>query len=128
MRIPENANGNRQSTITLDMQITYTGGTVITREGTRVRELVAGDGTATLLDNQYSVTGTWVTTFPTATQNTIVTSPLLVKLTCAHIVQGTLQITRNSNDLVFDYGSGTCDNLATLSINDGTEITITLGN
>jgi hypothetical protein len=129
VRVLENSNGNPESNITLDMAVTFPNGVVITREGNRVREWTAGVNTPFIaLDNEYSVTGSWVTTFPNATQNTVVSTPLVVKLACPNIVQGILTITRNSNTIILNYGSGACDNQATLSINGGNATTITLGN
>lgn len=129
VRVLQNSAGNPQSNINLNMTVTFPSGTVVTRTGNRIRQWISGvDTPLTALDNVYSVTGSWVTNFPNATQNTTVTSPLIVKLSCPHIVQGTLDITRNNNDIIFDYGTGTCDNQATLAINGGSPIAITLGN
>lgn len=127
--IPSNQNGNPQSTISLDMTVTFADGTAVTRQGNRVREMVAGQATPHIFgDNEYSVTGAWTTTFPNAVHAATVTSPLHIKISCPHIVSGILNITRNGNQLVFDYGSGTCDNDATLSVNGGAPVAIVLGN
>lgn len=127
--IPSNQNGNPQSTISLDMTVTFADGTVVSREGSRVREMTNGQATPHIFaDNEYNVTGSWTTTFPNAVHVATVASPLHIKMSCPHIVSGILNINRNGNQLVFDYGSGACDNDATLSVNGGAPITITLGN
>lgn len=127
--IPSNQNGNPQSTISLDMTVTFADGTVVSREGSRVREMTSGQATPHIFaDNEYNVTGSWTTTFPNAVHVATVASPLHIKMSCPHIVSGILNINRNGNQLVFDYGSGACDNDATLSVNGGAPNAITLGN
>ncbi|NMH27507.1 hypothetical protein [Flavobacterium silvaticum] len=107
--------------------VTYPNGNVYTRNGHRVRELIAGYDTPYWLDNVYLVSGSWTTTFPSGTQTSTVGTPLRFEMTCPHIVSGTLNITRGENSAVLDYGNGQCDANATLSINGGSAIAITLG-
>lgn len=128
-RVLSNENGNPQSTIELDLSITFANGTVITREGERIWEWIEGvDTFLNPLDNVYLVTGLWVTTFPDNSLTTEVGTPLRIAATCPHITQGTLNFSTNSNGLLLDYGNGTCDNIATVSINNGEANTISLGN
>ncbi len=47
----------------------------------------------------------------------LVTEPLIKKFTCRWISEGKIQLTRNSRQVVLDYGNGQCDNLAILYIN-----------
>jgi hypothetical protein len=54
-----------------------------------------------------------------------ITDPLVKKLTCHWFVKGIVNITRNTNTAVLDYGDGTCDNKAVITIN-GTAHNITL--
>jgi hypothetical protein len=51
-----------------------------------------------------------------------IVSPLIKKFTCPWKVKGTVNITRNSVMAILDYGDGTCDNKATVSINGVTHI------
>jgi hypothetical protein len=44
-------------------------------------------------------------------------TPLIKKFTCPWKVKGTVNITRNSDEAVLDYGDGSCDNKATITIN-----------
>lgn len=114
--------------VQLDLTITYPNGTVYTRVGSRVRELIEGYATPLIwADNIYSVTGSWATTFPSGIQTATITTPLLVKLSCPHIVSGVLNIMRNETSSNIDFGDGTCDNLATFTIN-GNVYNIILGN
>jgi hypothetical protein len=115
-------------TMNLDMTATFPSGKIYHRIGTRVREIVAGYETAILVDNVYNVTGSWTTTFPNTTvQNSAISSPLVVKLSCANIVQGVITSTRNENTSTLDYGNGDCDNLAVFTFN-GIAHNIILGN
>ena len=115
-------------TMNLDMTATFSSGKTYHRIGTRVREIVAGYETAILLDNVYNVTGSWTTTFPNSTvQNSTISTPLVVKLSCANIVEGFITSTRNGNAATLDYGNGDCDNLAVFTFN-GVTHNIFLGN
>lgn len=121
-------NGHPQATIDLNMTVTNTDGSVYTRVGQRVREFTAGYTTAILEDNSYAITGNWTTTGPTGNVHTAtITAPIIINLSCAHIVQGTISFTRRNSVAVLDYGNGACDALATLTIN-GVVRNIVLGN
>ena len=118
----------------MDMNMTFTVlGEVYTRVGTRTRECVEGfDTRAIWSDNVYVVTGSWTTTFPNGNEhiNTISDiSPLRIRMNCNYrIVKGTVTITRPNHNAILDYGTGTCDNIATISIDGGAEIPFTFGN
>jgi hypothetical protein len=114
----------------MDMNMTFTNSTgVYTRVGTRKRECVEGYTTAIWSDNVDVVTGNWTTTFPNGNvhSNAISnTSPIRVRLNCDYrIVSGVVNITRPNHTAVLDYGNGTCDNAATISIDGGTPISFT---
>jgi len=74
----------------------------------------------------YSITGSASGTTGTGTHFTVsITSPIIVKLSCwfespskPGLVQGTLQITPDGKPVrTIDYGSGDCDNTATITVN-----------
>lgn len=114
----------------MDMNMTFTNSRgIFTRVGTRTRECVEGYTTAIWTDNVYVITGNWTTTFPNGNvhSNAISnTTPLRVRLNCDYrVVSGVVNITRPNHTAVLDYGAGTCDNLATISIDGGTPVTIT---
>lgn len=118
----------------MDMIATFPDGRVFTRVGTRTRDMISGISTPlNWLDDKYNVTGNWTTTFPNTTvQNTIITTPLLIQMSCTQVnkpllVSGVITITRNSNVATLDYGDGTCDNLAIFTLN-GVAYSITFGN
>lgn len=114
--------------MSIDMTATFPNGNVYHRVGNRVRELIEGFDTPMLwADNVFSISGSWTTTFPAGTQTSTITTPLRVRANCPNIVRGVVEIVRNDNTAILDYGNGECDNQATLTIN-GTTTTITLGN
>lgn len=117
------------ATMDINMSATFPNGTVVTRVGTRIREFIEGFNTPqNWTDNIFSITGSWTTTFPQGTRSSVILEPLRVRMNCPHIVRGVIQVTRNNGNIaLIDFGNGTCDNLATLTIN-GTTIVITLGN
>jgi hypothetical protein len=118
----------------MDLTVTLIDGRVITRTGSRTRELVEGLNTPLVfVDNIYKVTGEWFTTFPNAgVKTSTITSPLLLKIACSVtnksiFSKGVITFTRNNNTATLDYGDGTCDNVAVFTRN-GVATTITLGN
>lgn len=116
------------ATMDINMTVTLPNGATHTRIGTRVREMIEGFDTPMVWqDNVFSITGSWTTTFPAGTKTSTITTPLRIRMNCPHIVRGVIQVVRNDNTAIIDFGDGTCDNLATLTIN-GNTYTITLGN
>ncbi len=116
------------ATMDINMTVTLPNGATHTRIGTRVREMIEGFDTPMVWqDNVFSITGSWTTTFPAGTKTSTITTPLRIRMNCPHIVRGVIQVVRNDNTATIDFGDGTCDNLATLTIN-GNTYTITLGN
>ncbi len=113
-----NAIGNPQSTFHKNIVVTFPGGLVATVDGTRVREWVEGVGSGTWMDNVYLVTGNWTIEFSTGhSRSALVTEALRREATCHYFVSGLLEITRNETTGVLNYGDGTCDNIAILTVN-----------
>lgn len=102
--------------------------TLTDEDGTRTwsseRERVWIEGDETLIDwtdDKYSITGTYEGTNVNGTPYSIeVTNALIYSLECYQVVEGTLDytITLDSKEhtATVDYGSGSCDGLATVSI------------
>ena len=92
------------------------------------REWIAGENTSSnLLDDVYLITGTANGRGINGNAYTIaINSPLRAELNCQWIVSGSFTVSpQNYPSIVFDYGSGTCDNQATAVLNAKT-YTITL--
>jgi hypothetical protein len=117
----------------MDLTATFPDGRMFDRVGTRTRRITAGYDTPLLSDNVYQVTGNWTTTYPNlADQVSTITSPLIVKISCAEInkpliVQGVITFQRAARTSTLNYGSGDCDNLAVFTIN-GNAYNIIIGN
>ena len=91
---------------------------------------IAGYGTVQVSDDVYSVTGSAAgTNRKNVTYATAIAAqnPLIKRADCLkYYVQGTINITNaNNKTMSLDYGNGTCDNLATVTVNGRTR-TITL--
>jgi len=116
--------------IDLDLTITFPNGNTYDRTGTRKRELTEGYDTPLIFhDNVYLITGSWTTIGATNSHVSNITTPLRVEIACAYkLVSGVITISRNSHTAVLDYGAGTCDNNATISIDGGTPHAFTFGN
>jgi hypothetical protein len=87
----------------------------------------AGLGTATFLDDVYNVTGQY--SLGSSAGNNItaeITTPLVKDFSCGNFVSGVVSFTYDSIIRgALDYGTGTCDNQATLTIGHQSE-TVTL--
>ncbi|WP_310554747.1 hypothetical protein [Flavobacterium sp.] len=117
----------------MNLTITLADGRILTRNGTRTTEIIAGYDTSEWNDNVYSVTGSWQTSYPNLSiKTTTITSPIILKFSCiadnkSIFSQGVITFSRNNRIASLNYGDGSCDNLATFSIN-GNSYEIILGN
>ncbi|WP_418263974.1 hypothetical protein [Flavobacterium faecale] len=107
------------STLNIDMTVTFENGKIYTRKGTRTREIIEGYNTPQLTDNVLIVTGNHTTSYPNGTTITSTIDPRLRFLgNCVYHfpVSGKITIVKNNNQGVIDFGDGTCDNKATITI------------
>lgn len=127
LRTLENANGNPQSELTSDITVNFANSDISAeRTLAKTREWIEGVGSGVWTDNAFLITGNWSTTFSDDfTRNGEVLVPLRREATCFHFVSGSLAITQNAFNGVLDYGDGTCDNIAVVTI-AGQEFTIQL--
>lgn len=121
------------TTMNLDLEITFPDGSVYTRTGSRTREIIEGFETLFIFsDNVYAITENSSTQNPDGSLHTISTeSPMIYKLSCINqssllITSGIITISSNGDIASIDYGDGTCDNLAILTLN-GNSTTIDFG-
>jgi hypothetical protein len=123
-----NSNNNPTWTVHVDGQVIKPDGGTITWIGDRMREWVEGHSTPFMWWNDvYHITGTHnVIASNGNTLSATVTQPLEVALNCHWIKSGTIEMQHTLLPLmVFDYGNGTCDDQATVTIN-GVTYDITL--
>ncbi|MBN4081577.1 hypothetical protein JYU23_00445 [bacterium AH-315-C07] len=117
-----NADSNYTYTITVvGGKITFPDDTtVITREATRTREWAEGDDTPwpDVLDDVYLITGSSSGTNRVGSSfTTNITTELRKEIGCKWIVSGVIELTPSGKTTrVIDYGDGTCDNKAHVTV------------
>ncbi|MBC2844515.1 hypothetical protein [Winogradskyella flava] len=122
-----NGNGNPQFTHDLSITVIWPNDAQASREGTRIREWIEGYGSGIFSDNVFEITGNWTATFVNGNTHTYeVIVPLRREVICYYFVSGSFNVQRTNFGGLFDYGEGNCDNQATFTFNNGTEIPITL--
>jgi len=126
-RVLSNANGNPQITHNYNFTITFSNGDFAERSGTHIREWIEGFSTPVFDDNVFLITGNAHYRFRNGNEvDVVVTTPLRREATCPYFVSGVLDISRNNHHAVLDFGNGTCDNEATLTLSNGTVYVINL--
>ena len=88
---------------------------------------IAGTGTVDPSDDKYQITGSATITTQGEKWDWLITSPLTKSATCEWIQSGTGLLKYNNKDITVDYGNGSCDNKATITI-DGNKSEITFDN
>jgi len=117
-----NKNGNHQSTKKFDITITWQDGLVASKKGVKIREWIEGFDTIAWGDNVFLITGNGIFTKKNGTViSTEIIEPLRRELACKFLVSGIVSLTKNNNTTTLNYGDGSCDDLAQISINGGKE-------
>ncbi len=120
-----NADGNIYFSISVvDGLITLETGETISWDATRIREWKEGDGTLALEDDVYAISDGIVADFAASGINrngvaftTHIAEPLVKEMDCIWMVSGILEVTPEGlTTRELDFGDGTCDNNATLTI------------
>jgi hypothetical protein len=93
-----------------------------TWNASRVREWIQGSETFNRWDDIYLVTGTANGTRPNGLSwEREIMTPLRIELACRFIVSGTIELRPEGRPVrLLDYGSGDCDNVATVTVNGET--------
>ncbi|MDZ4792640.1 MAG: hypothetical protein SGI83_00010 [Bacteroidota bacterium] len=114
---------HKWSIAVVDGKVTFPTGRGYSYEGTKTVSQIAGMLTGQVRDDVYKITGRSKTTFNNGTTVNLNTEdPLIKKVACPWISEGTLKIKINSRVLLLDFGfpnNGNCDNKALLSWNGG---------
>ena len=125
-------NSNNNLSFTVDVvngKLTYPNNKEITWASTRTNEWIEGDSTtlfthgfAGVCDDVYLITGSANGVNRKGDSYTVtITSPLRKEICCRWVVSGTLELVPDGLDpRVLDFGSGTCDNQATITVNGNT--------
>jgi hypothetical protein len=120
-----NADGDPFFSVTVDETLTYPDGSSATWQAERVRTFTEGSETPTRNDNVWTITGSGsgVNRNGVAYSTNIIT-PLVLARPCAWIGAGEITFTANNLTRTLNFGDGTCDREATLTLPDGSERTI----
>jgi hypothetical protein len=106
-------------------RVTFPNGRGYRYEGTKTVTQIEGMLTGLVRDDVYRITGRSQTTYNNGTVVALtIVDPLIKKVNCHWISEGTLQIRINDRVLRLDYGfpnNGNCDNKALLSWNNGND-------
>ncbi len=109
-------------------KVIFEDGRTYTKQFSRVRKQVAGTSTPFFIwDDEFTTEGV-ATGVNRAGKNYVHTirEPLLYRRNCRWIVKGVIEFAVEDNLATLNYGDGTCDRFATLTIN-GESTVITLG-
>ena len=118
--IGENEAGN--------MQFSVSGNRVINREGvirtktySRIKEWISGDETCEREDDVFLITGTSNLTSNKRSISTVITTPIYKSLgSCKYPLSGEIKITKGNGKTGFlNFGDGTCNNKAILTLANG---------
>jgi hypothetical protein len=112
------------TTQTTNGKLTYPAGLLYyTHSGSHTYTQTAGTSTPSFLDDSWSVTGTGTTASSlNETLTVTIKTPLVKPLTCGAIVSGSEDFQYNSVSGSLNFGDGTCDRKATLTIGSFTKV------
>ena len=104
------------------------GGYYWQHSGTKTVVQTAGANTPlNLLDDVYSITGNHTVINPAGkTRTATITEALIKQTTCHNVSQGKIKLEGPNHFAIIDYGTGTCDNVATVTIDGNPPRTILL--
>ncbi len=107
--------------VSVDETLTYPDGSVATHSATRSRTMTEGSATATRLDDVWTITGQGEGINRNGdAYTTSITTPLVKRNPCTWIGEGIIEFSRNGLTRTLDFGDGTCDRDATITLADGT--------
>ncbi len=119
------ANGLNINVQLANGKVTYPDGTVYTKTTNTTWVQSAGMATLSLLDDEYDVTGSGTVSSAGNTLTATSKTNLHRTVVCTNTVSGILDLTYNNIAGTLDFGTGTCDKVATLTVANK-QYTITL--
>lgn len=127
----ENTDGHLVFTIHSERHVTFTDGLSCSSTVDKTREWIEGESTPEFADDIYKVTGTGTHTSKRGIVYDVTTlTPLIRKVNCHEFVSGEVKIVRNGNRTrfgVINFGTGDCDDVATVTLDNGRTFEINLG-
>ncbi len=123
----QNANGHTHFTINVNGHLTDAAGRNMDWASVRDREWISGESTLNWQDDEYLITGNAQgTNFEGNSFTMNITHALDIDFSCSWIKEGVFDLTPTAKATrTFDYGNGTCDNQASITVN-GTTFPVTL--
>ncbi len=123
----QNTSGNIQFSIAVNGHLTDSDGRIMDWTSTRNREWISGSSTLAWQDDEYLITGSGQgTNFEGNSYTMNITHALDIDFSCAWIKEGVFDLTPTGKATrTFDYGDGTCNNQASITVN-GTTFPVTL--
>ena len=113
IRIKFNENGNREANIEKNIKITWADGSTITVQGERKREWIEGFDSKIWSDNVFLITGFWIVTNQNGVERTsTILEPLKRNSACKFIISGIVEIKKEDEITILNYGNDVCDDLA----------------
>lgn len=123
----KNKEGNFFVSTKADLSVALENGENITRKGNWEFEKTEGSDTLLLVDDVFSMTGSWESVGKDGFTRTItVDEALITKFNCAFVVDGMLKIKKGDKDYTLDFGDGTCDSEAVFTNAKGETTVISL--
>ncbi|MEI6556505.1 MAG: hypothetical protein WCL70_13025 [Paludibacter sp.] len=118
-----NTSKHPSMTVTVSDTIVRVDKSTIIRNSTRTRERIDNGGTPRFFwDDKFSITGTTIgINAKGIAYSIVITNPLIIYNNYPYFVQGTVTATTQTRTAVLDYGDGTKDRKATLTINGVTK-------
>ncbi|WP_440879943.1 hypothetical protein [Tenacibaculum sp. C7A-26P2] len=126
-KVDKNDNGNPERVFIVDMTMSLSTGEIISKKGERIKEMIEGSNSIEREDDVFLVIGFWESVNKNGKfYKTSIKSPLKRKYACKYIVSGVSQIIKETESYVIDFGDGECDNLATITDENGVKREIVL--
>jgi len=103
-------------TVAGEMSVALGDGTLITESGNKTMEITLG---TSLAEISFTVDGSWSLTIGDDAYAVDVTSPLTGNFSCAYLVSGTMDLSKNGLEIGVDFGDGNCDNKVIITYPNG---------
>lgn len=117
-----NSSGQPVFTVSVNETVAYPNGTTATYQSERIRSMTEGYGTSTFADNVWTISGTASGVNRNGKAYTsAITTPLVKKALCPWISAGVIELEIEGLTRQLDFGDGTCDRDAILTLANGTE-------
>lgn len=118
----QNEEGNWVIETSMEMEITYEDGSSSERYSFGQTEWIDGFGTEIKADDIFLRSGNgYVKTSEGAEYSRDITAPLLFDRSCLYIKSGVIELNRDGEEIIIDFGEGECDRWATKTVDGVSE-------